>query len=384
MSRGAQAMLPTRSPCDPLPRTFVQHAQRLRLSISAALVMLAMACSSGGSDAPGASTLAEATERGPYGVGVTTLELVDTSRPTNPNGDFEGSDERRLVVEVWYPADAGAPAPEARDAPVALDGAPYPLIVFGHGYLSSRRQSAAYTQHLASHGYVVASPDFPLTHGGAPGGPTLVDLPNQPGDVSFVIDELLARSADEGSRFFKAIDGESIGLTGHSLGAMTTLLTTYGESRDPRLDAALPISGSGCMLTEEQVGETAVPILVLAGSEDLFIAASASRAAYERANPPRYWVNLIGGNHVRFTDLDLDDAALVQRLFGGNTLRCEGDSVPGAGAPAIALDRQQELLRAFATPFFDAYLKDSDEAKRFLQKQLPSELGDAVEFEFEE
>jgi predicted dienelactone hydrolase len=313
------------------------------------------------------------------------LALVDTSRPPNPHRDVEGSDERRLVVEVWYPADASAEAPEARDVALARGGAPYPLIVFAHGFMSFRHQSAAYTQHLASHGYVVASPDFPLTHGGAPGGATFLDLENQPGDVSFVIDELLARSADETSPFAGAIDGDAVGVTGHSFGAFTTILTTYGEYRDERVDAALPISGSGCMLSEEQVGDTAVPVLVLAGSEDLFIAASASRAAYARANPPRYWVNLFGGNHIRFTDLDLDDAGILETLFGGNTLRCEGDPEPGVGAETLTLERQQELLRAFATPFFDAYLKGSAEAKRFLQKQLAPDLGDdVVEFEFQE
>ena len=348
------------------------------------LVVAALACSSGSSGVPGASTLAEATGRGPYGVGVTTLELIDTSRPTNPNRDFEGSDERRLVVEVWYPADAGAQAPEALDVPLAREGAPFPLIVFAHGFMSGRRQSATYTQHLASHGYVVASPDFPLTNGGAPGGATFNDLENQPGDVSFVIDEMLARSAGETSPFTGAIDGEAIGLTGHSAGAFTTLLTTYGELRDERLDAALPISGSGCMLTEEQVADTSVPVMVLAGSADLFIAASASRAAYDAANAPRYWVNLTGASHVRFTDIDLDDAPLLQALFGGNTLSCDGDAPPDLGAEALTLQRQQELLRAFATPFFDAYLRKSDNAKGVLQNRLAGDLGDAVELEFEE
>ena len=333
-----------------------------------------------------------ATEAGRYGVGVTTLEVVDTSRPTAPNGTFPGSPERRMAVEVWYPA--GAPGGEAaRDAPLDGSGGPYPLIIFAHGVGSNRLLTASFTRHLASHGYVVAAPDFPLTSSSAPGGATLADLPSQPADVSFVIDRMLAFNEEPGNRFAGAINPDAIGLGGHSYGAFTSLLTAYGADRDARIKAVLPMAASGCVIDAAAVGDTSVPIMVMAGSADLIVPASESRVAYDLAHAPKYWVELTGGGHVRYADADIDDAAVVAgvrglveravptgpdapRIFG-----CAARNEP-SGEP-ISIDRQHELMRAFATPFFDAYLKGSDEAKRFLQEGVPPLPPGAVLYEYD-
>ncbi len=354
---------------------------------------LAVACSSGGeSSVPGVSTLEQATSRGSFGVGVTTLELVDLSRPTEANGDFPGADSRSLVTEVWYPAAAASERPEERDAPLAGDDAPYPLIIFAHGFSSLPRLSASYTQHLASHGYVVAAPAFPETKLMAPGGLRVGGLANQPGDVSFVIDSLLSLNAQEGSLVAGAIDPDEIGLTGHSWGALTTLLTIFGDSRDERIDAALPIAAPGCLLTSDMVGDVSIPLLVMGGSQDLLFRPFNVRQAYDRANPPRYHVDLIGANHSNFADIAIDDA--VALAFVGAQPPPSGDEAeryegilgcgpdPVGDEPLVASDRQRELLRTFATPFFDAYLRGSDDAKTFLQDELPNLVPEAhVEFD---
>jgi len=57
------------------------------------------------------------TKRGPFAVGVTTLTLVDESRPTDAVGEPADADSRTLVTEVWYPAEGPAAAGESRDAP---------------------------------------------------------------------------------------------------------------------------------------------------------------------------------------------------------------------------------------------------------------------------
>lgn len=167
-----------------------RRTARRVISLIAALALLALfsACSSGSEDhPPSATSLEVAAERG---VGVTTIELTDTSRPTEPNRDVAGSDERKLAVEIWYPADPSADVPEERSVALDDSGAPYPLIVFAHGFSSTRRQSSSYTQHLASHGYVVAAPDFSASNLQAPGGPRLVAVLKQPEDVSFLIGSL--------------------------------------------------------------------------------------------------------------------------------------------------------------------------------------------------
>ena len=45
------------------------------------------------------------------------------------------------------------------------------------------------------------------------------DIYKMPGDVSFLIDEMLRRSADKNSPFYRKIDQSRIGAAGTSLGA---------------------------------------------------------------------------------------------------------------------------------------------------------------------
>ena len=339
------------------------------------------------------------TAPGPYAVGVTTLQLVDTSRSTEAHGDVPQSNERVLPTEVWYPAVADPAKPDGRDAAVDASGGPFPLIVFAHGLTSSRLFSPDYTRHLASHGYVVAAPDFPLTKIGTEGGFVLRDLPNQAGDVSFVIDSMLRFNDEDGNPLRGSIDGEHIGLTGHSLGAFTTLITIYGlygAQRDDRIDAALSISGTACFYDAGDVGDVSTPLMLLHGSEDLIVPRAGSRKAYEQANAPRYWVEVRGANHVRFSFADIDDSVVagsVRRsvgadesvatpVAGSDPQNCLGNADP-LGAPPLSVDKQHDALNLYATPFFDAYLKDDADAKSFLTDGLPSLSGDTASYEYD-
>src|ERR1051325_11457645 len=139
---------------------------------------------------PIALTSSVLLQRGPFGVGVTTLTFEDTSRPTMPNNGFPGAPTRRLITEIWYPAEPGTAADGARNVALSRAGAPYPLVAHSHGFSSVRTEPAYLARHLASYGYIVISPDFPLTNINAPGGPTIFDLSNQPGDVSFLISQM--------------------------------------------------------------------------------------------------------------------------------------------------------------------------------------------------
>lgn len=376
-----------------------------------AIVALSMtACSDdgGGSESPAAPTvealtLADVTAPGPYAVGSTTYQFVDTTRPTAASGDVPGSDERLLTTEVWYPAVADPAKPDGRDAKVDTTGGRYPLIVFAHGLSSSRLFSPAYTRHLASRGYIVVAPDFPLTRIGTPGGTRFLDTVNQAGDVSYVIDAMLAYNQSPGHLLEGAINAERIGLTGHSGGAFTTLITLYGiygAKRDDRIDAALPISGTGCFYDASAVGDVDTPIMTLTGSEDLIVPRRGNRRAYEQANAPRYFVEVLGANHVRFTLADVDDATVAGAIsnlagtnegsgeegggdgFLGGGSACFGDADP-AGEPKLSLARQQEVLNMYATPFFDAYLRDDAASLRFLREQLPALSEGVAVYEFE-
>ena len=304
-----------------------------------------------------------------------------------------------MALEVWYPAAPDLAAPEERDAPLERAGAPYPLIIFAHGYSSFRRQSASYAQHLASHGYVVAAPDFPQSHIGTPGGARIWAVLDQPGDVSFVIDELLMRDGEPGWPLAGAIDAERVGMTGHSLGGLTTLLTAFGADRDARVRAVLPISPVGCLLPASLTSPSPLPVMVVGGSREQIVDPASIMAAYRAAPAPKYYVEIIGADHVRFADIDTTDDQLgdiVAETARGD-LAVDAISVArevGADAASclkrteswdelVSGERQRELLRTVATPFFNAYLRADAGALQFLRQSLPVLDGVRVMSEIE-
>lgn len=222
---------------------------------------------------------------GPYPVGVKTLDLVDASR-TNA----AGTGPRPVKVEVYYPstpaAVAGvpqdvaqvlgipvAPTPAFRD--VARAAGTFPLVLFSHGNLGIRFQSIFLTTHLASHGYVVVSPDH---HGN-----TFVDallgivdpasITNRPLDMSFLIDTFLAKTATGGDFFEGAIDPAKIGMSGHSFGGYTTFALTggtfvLGTFTDARIKAAFPQAPAAFAFADAFFATIGIPTLIVGGSID--------------------------------------------------------------------------------------------------------------------
>ena len=299
-------------------------------------------------------------------VGLARETFVDSSRPTRASAPFAGAPDRRLDTWIWYPA-AGGGAATVADAPPRADG-PWPLVVYSHGTGGRPDDATHLSEHLARNGYVVAAPAFPLTsraaHTRLPAA-DVTDAGSQPGDVSFVIDALLAHP-----RFGRLIAAERIGATGISLGGITTYFLSFGlPTRDPRIRASAPIAGGDPPYAALSFGlgfegvvpaPLGTPALLLVGDADVFEAQTGGpAAAYARLPPPKRQVMIRGAPHVWFGDRDHvppDDLNPDCIWFEENT----GARPPQCAERRALIDpaRQQAITRYALLAFFDAYLKD--------------------------
>jgi len=218
-------------------------------------------------------TSADLLAPGPFQVASRTLSLEDTTRPTPPNGTYPGSPSRLLRTYVWYPAGAvSADLFENTNMTPISESSPFPLIIHSHGFMSWGSEGKYLAEHLAGHGYVVVSPNYPLTWFFAPGGQDMEDVVNQPGDISFLVDEFLRFNEDPGSTFHGMVDQERIGVMGLSLGGMTTSLVTYHPYlRDPRVAAAATFAGPGSMFSEAFYRNSSVPLIAIYGDIDAIV-----------------------------------------------------------------------------------------------------------------
>lgn len=231
------------------------------------------------------SSSAEWLQAGPHRVASADFTFVDTSRPTDENRGFPGKAERTFPTTIWYPQ--------------SLDGE-LPLIIHSHGIVSSGAEMPYMAEALASHGYIVAAADYPLTSGSTPGGANGDDVVNQPADVSFLIDSVLNLSGDD-KPFAGEVDDSRIGLSGYSLGGLTTYLATYHPRwRDPRIAAAVAIAGPSAIFSAPFFSTTDVPVLAIAGTADALIEYERNAADLDTRAPGVSVVTIAGGSHLGF------------------------------------------------------------------------------------
>lgn len=277
---------------------------------------------------------------GTYGVGVRTETFVDRSRPTAANGTYPGAPTRTLVTTVWYPT-GGAPGPDDQPDAPAYEGRRFPLLVFAHGFGASGPAYGFLLHRLASAGFVVAAPTFPLSNGSAPGGRNLRDYVNQPADVSFVISSMLRLDKDEDSPFADLLKRHRIAAAGHSLGGITTMGLLNDCCIDRRIDAYIPMSGielpfPGGAFTFERKA----PVLLVHGDQDGTVPFSGSLRVFADAHRPKFLLQLINGSHVPFGgaqgDAIVDSSVhfLDRYLNGRSSIHAllEDGNVPGAAA----------------------------------------------------
>jgi len=347
---------------------------------------------------------------GPFPVGVTTF--------TTDLYDYEDV-PRTIVVDVWYPAVEeardgpfesidlkGRATPEAlakmpdieippiptnqvRDAAVRIADGPYPLVIFSHGAFGVRFQSVFFTQYLASHGYVVASPDHTgntlydmIAAEGYSMDPVVVSAFNRPLDIEHVIDEMIKRNKVPGGFFGGSMDTEQLAVTGHSFGGYTSFLMGFD---DDRVKVVVPMAPATQQLVAlgYELEKFPVPAMIMAGALDKTLDVQKDmRDAYAKMPAPKYYFELKAGGHYTFSDICRLDLLKLTNEMGFD----DADDAlrDGCGEDNIPFEAGHTIIRQFAIGFLNYHLRNSPESKKFFSPEGAELWKEDLVFEAEE
>ncbi|TCB97690.1 chlorophyllase [Micromonospora zingiberis] len=201
--------------------------------------------------------------------------------------------DRPLPITIWYPA-AGRAGGKATNSARAADGR-FPVVMFSHGLGGRPADYQALLTRWAAAGFVVAAPTFPHTSGS--GQPNVLDVLNQPADVSYVLTQVLALDTRDGDLLRGRLATDRVAAAGHSAGAVTTIgLFTAG--RDERLAAGIVFAGTALGVGTAFAG-AAAPQLFVHGEADEVVQYAAGKAVYDKVPWPKAMLSLPNGDHGR-------------------------------------------------------------------------------------
>jgi dienelactone hydrolase len=248
----------------------------MRRRTTIALLVLAL-----GSSAPGAP---DPTRPGRLAVGVTTADAVDDSRGN-----------RRFPLEIWYPARRSA-----RDAePVRRR---HPLVLIAHGLCGSRLYYDYLAPHLASHGFVVAAPDFAgVTRAECDAGQLVLTIGDLALDLSFVARQLHEASGPLGT-WARHVRGTATGLVGNSLGGIAVVEAARMDSAFTAIVGLAPAVSAAA--APPLVGLTPRRAWMIMGAtgDDLVSFPGWTQPFFEGLPAPAFLVRFTGGSHTGFSD----------------------------------------------------------------------------------
>lgn len=360
---------------------------------------------------------------GEYDIGVRTLVFIDRNRPDILN-TVEGGEtavyDRRLIVEVWYPAlllegqkpggdyttttrniavTATLHGSAVRDAAAFANAGAMPLIIVSHGYPGNRYLMSHLGENLASKGYVVAAIDHrDSTYENRQAVASA--LYNRPLDQIFVLDQMAGLSNDDSSFLSEMVDAERTGIVGYSMGGYglinnlgggySDLLVTHEEAPvnvlafrhaaanpnfhgnlDSRIKAGFAVAPWGMaagVWNPDDLKSIEVPTFYVAGSVDVTAGyEDGARAIYENATKSdRYLLTYVNAGHHAGAPIPVPIEILSSDDQGGASHYTD---------PVWDSVRMNNIMDHFATAFFDYQLKGKKESLAYLSLVPDSQDG---------
>ncbi len=298
-----------------------------KLGFPAALGAAALVAACGGGD----DGVADYSESGPFDVGVTFL-MLPGDRPVDVWYPVEGgqtSDKFTHNLNDPWPESIRSKVPQVPDSVVdaypeaqTSSAGPFPVILEGHGFGSSRRDGALNHRHLASWGFVVIAPEhFERNRATVTGQPVEYETMDSVDVLLAALALVEEASLTEGSVLAGAVDLGLIAVDGVSAGGRAAL----DLGNDPRVGAVVGRAPAG-----SGTPDSGVPVLLLASDRDVAVDVDGVRAMYDEMASPKGLAVILDGGHNTFTD-----ACAVIREAGGLDIEA---FVEATGFPAELLE----------------------------------------------
>jgi predicted dienelactone hydrolase len=242
--------------------------------------------------------------------------------------------------------------------------APAPVVIFSHGLGGSREAASFVLEHLAENGFAAVAIQHPGTDESLLRDGRGMEQLRQSvrdarsaaarfGDVRFVIDQVEAETAS--GRFAGRFDVSRIGMSGHSYGALTTLVAVGQRPamapadafRDPRIDAAIVYSPNAPRNQAPGVAFAGIrtPILHFTGTED--------RTPFDLESSPE-------GRQIPFRTITGPAQYLI--VFEGGDHAIFSGRVQRSGRMGAAQRAQTEAIERETLTFWRAYLGEDASA----------------------
>ena len=203
----------------------------------------------------------------------------------------------RYRVTIYYPTDSSE--------------APYPAVIFAHGFLSCMSWHTMIGDYLGSRGYVVLIFTVPDRYSS--------NVNQWVNGIEESINYLQFQNNRRHSELFNMIDLNRIGVIGHSMGGMASLIAA---SNNPDIDTAVVIAApylknlpkTGNEIIDDLLenidwdaaltaaGKIMKPMLFMYGTKDKFMEIDPTKYYDTCPSSNKELVTIEGGNHVGFLD----------------------------------------------------------------------------------
>jgi predicted dienelactone hydrolase len=294
-------------------------------------------------------------------------EAVTTDAADEPDAETPVADPEQPGPYTYQESDfmAGTTGVHCALPQAGPASAPYPAVLFAHGFLIESFRYYSYVRHLASFGYVACTVDYGSFQG----------QDQDPVTLSAALDWLLQQSAGSSGELAGKVDASKLGVMGHSRGGKAAANAALQDARFKALLGVDPVNTcpmGSCPDAIAAMPGLTIPSAFLGETTDGTSSGLGQACApaadnftqfFAKAPSPSILVDVLGANHMSFVD---DTTGCLQCGF------CK----PATADRTVVLGIAHAYTAAFFERYlrglagYDAYLTGATAQQRYVQTGL--------------